>query len=223
MAKNRRILELLLLGWIIVDAQNIFSDTTIPPYSYSTTSANGKFVFVMISPVEMERDGDYLGPEDKQKSQKVREKYSASGLYLNNGSNKALWTVNWYAYNVLIASDGVHLVRNGPWASSGDDEAITFFAAEKQVKTYKVSDLVRFIWYLPHSVSHFVWEKSQELDDKNKTYTLETLQKDKFVFDITTGDITSSRRPSTYFMTCAALIGIGVLALIIVRVRGRVA
>ena len=44
------------------------------------------------------------------------EGYTQSGLYRNDGSRDPLWTFDWYAYNVDVAADGVHLVRHGALA-----------------------------------------------------------------------------------------------------------
>jgi len=193
--KKATICFLFLWFYLLFNALSTYADSVTPPFSYATQSEDGKYVFVMIAPVEINQDGIYGGNEIEQLAQSVRKKYTLSGLYQNDGSTKPLWTVGWYAYSVLISSDGIHLVRRGPWASSGDDEAVTFFANGIEIKSYKVNDLVDFIWLLPHTVSHFWWGESSKLDDHNKTLSITTLLKDKYVFDLTTGRIVSTWMP----------------------------
>ena len=53
----------------------------------------------------------------------IRERYSKSGMYRNDGTREPLWTVDWWAV-VTVPGDGVHVIRQGPWSSleqqSGD-------------------------------------------------------------------------------------------------------
>lgn len=48
---------------------------------------------------------------------------------------------------------------------------------------------------LPHTVSHFAWEKSITIDDTSRTATVTTFNGDRYVFDFTSGSIISARRP----------------------------
>ena len=104
------------------------------------------------------------------------------------------------------------------WARIGDydEEAITFFADGKPIKSYRVRDLVDLPYFLPHTVSHYEWQrpvtatpvmlKSMDgvelpfqagviFDELAHTMILETMQGDKFIFDLNTGKIISSKRP----------------------------
>ena len=69
------------------------ADKIAPPKSYKVASADGKFVFVMLVPGAVAFDG-----------------YTRSGLY-RQGSGELLWTADWYARRVAVASAGVHVVR----------------------------------------------------------------------------------------------------------------
>ena len=103
-------------------------DSLKPPCSYKKASPNGQYLLVMIAPMPLELD---VKPWDEEVAAKIREirgAYTRSGLYRNDGSTEPLWTIDWYAHNVEIESDGVHLIRMGPWASSTDTEAFSFFA-----------------------------------------------------------------------------------------------
>src|SRR5207249_11580668 len=108
---------------------------------------------------------------------------SASGMYRNDGSTRPRWTVDWYSYSVLVPSDGVHLIRCGPWASSTSDEAFTIFASGQLVKSYKVGDLVDTTAFLQHTVSHFFWEQEMRLDEARARLIVRTLGGESYVFD----------------------------------------
>lgn len=143
----------------------------------------------MIAPIDKNLDGIAYGEDGKKQAKLIRAKYRKSGMYSNDGSTKPLWTVDWYSHVVLVASDGIHLVRTGPWASKGSDEAFTLFSNGKLIRSYKISDLVKSIEDLPHSVSHFMWddEDSWKLDDGKQTLSVSTLNKEHYVFDYRTG------------------------------------
>jgi hypothetical protein len=85
----------------------------------------------MIAPIQRKSDGMEWPPEH-QKGREIRAKYPTSGLYKNDGSTKASWTIDWYAYSVLLPSDGIHLIRRGPWAKDGSTEALTLFASGRE-------------------------------------------------------------------------------------------
>ena len=190
----KKLAKLFILFLILLTPVIVSGDSVAPPFSYSVESSNGKYVFVMIAPISVERDGLFMRDEDKKAAQRIRAKYQVSGLYLNDNSTTPLWTVDWYAYSALVASDGIHLVREGPWAQNSSTEAFTFFANGKPVRSWKVGELVDTAM-LPHSVSHFMWEESMQLDDRNQTLTVVTMSKDRYLFDFTTGERLSSRRP----------------------------
>ena len=124
-----------------------------------------------------------------------------------------LWVGTLIKY--IFSSDGYHLVRTGPWASSGDDEAMTFFANGIEIKSYKVNDLVDFIWFLPHTVSHFTLVESMKLDGYNKTLNITTLHKDKHIFDLTTGRTVTSRTVTSWVPIRYLAIGTGVLSFVL--------
>ncbi len=192
--KHLLVAVLVVLVWPPV----VLGDSIAPPYSYTKPTPNGEYIFVMISPLSAERDaGSWI--EDKAKEiQVIRSAYTESGLYRNDGSKNPLWTVGWYAYNVEPLSDGIHLVRPGPWASSPKTEAVAFFSGGILLKSYTVSDIVSRPQLMPHSVSHFTWSSSEQLLDEAKQYEIRTLHEEYYLFDVTTGDIVKeSRSPST--------------------------
>lgn len=171
-------------------------DSLAPPSTHATISANQQFVFVMIPPIPLSEELRFWNEEYGAKIRRIRAQHDVSGMYQNDGTSKPLWTVDWYAYDVEIFSDGVHVVRHGPWASKVTDEALTFFAQGRPLRTHSVADLVRDTRRLQRSVSHFDWSIDSQLDDDGLRYTLLTVDHRCYVFDATTGEIISetSRR-----------------------------
>lgn len=208
---NSKYLLLIFTVLLIVVVQ-VKADTEAGIIPYTMETSDKRFVFVMLNGGS---PGNYYTDHSA--------KYSRSGLYLNGNSSQPIWAVDWAAY-VFLPSDGVHVVRKGKWAQIGnyDEEAITFFAQGKPIKTYRVRDLVDFPWLLPRTTSHYEWQKQIStlpvtlktldgaevpfqpgiiFDEIAHTMTLETLQGDKFIFDVETGKIISSRRPVRLALT----------------------
>jgi hypothetical protein len=211
---------LLLLFTLLIENGPVEADTVARPFSFSAVSAQKNYVFVMIAPVVEESDGSGLRDEDRSKGQRLRVGHWTSGLYANDGATTPLWVVDWYAYSVLVPSDGIHLIRRGPWAENGSTEAVTFFAKRKQIRSYKVGDLVDTTFTLPHTVSHFSWEKCTTIDDTSRTATVTTFNGDRYVFDFTSGSIISARRPMRIAAITIAGFLLFVAAFFITR-RGR--
>jgi hypothetical protein len=189
--------SLFTMVTLVTTVTHVFADTPWPPYSHSKQTSNGQYLFVMIAPIPSETEKKRpTGPEpERSKIPEIRKTYSRSGLYRNDGTNTPLWTVNWYARGFEPLSDGIHLVRKGPWASSPDSEAVAFFANGELIRSYTVRELVAKPQLMPHSVSHFTWRFNEELDDQDKTYKIITKHFEYYWFDVTTGEIVSSFRP----------------------------
>jgi hypothetical protein len=190
----RCIFSALLMTLLMLAAVVVFGDSESGPLPYATTSSDGTFIFVMLAPGETQVDGIPL-VQSHQISQYLTAKYPKSGLYLNDGSTTPLWTVDWYAFSVLVPSDGVHLIRLGPWARRLSDEAITFFAKDKVLRSYKIHDLVDIKAPLRQSVSHFEWAESMKVHDETHTLHVATISKERYAFDYASGEIVTSRRP----------------------------
>jgi hypothetical protein len=191
---------------------------------YKMVSGDGKYVFVMY-------------PSSFREHIDEARLYPLNGLYHNDGSTTPLWTVDWVA-EVLLPSDGIHVVRIGRWPrqeEGSDAEALTFFANGIPLKRYSVRDLVDFPSLLPHTVSHYRWNfgfwstgnrpnspmlyplgsergysvPTAVFDETTHTLTVETLHRDRITFDLNTGEIVSQVRPAR--RTLLALLTIFVL------------
>jgi LPXTG-motif cell wall-anchored protein len=188
---------------VLVMAPHANADSVAGPWSYRIVSADGRFVFVMLAPGTSDpRWGGDMGKEIRA----VREKYKQSGLYRNDGSDIPIWTLDWYSHSIEIASDGVHLIRKhtGPSYDRNDtsprryeQEALSFFANGKLLRTYRIDEIVSNPTSLPHSVSHFQWFARDELDDAKLHYKVWTIEGigggPRWVdFDLTSGELVAS-------------------------------
>jgi hypothetical protein len=170
------------------------ADKIGPPTSHKVASADGKFVFVMLVP-----------------KAETFEDYTRSGLY-QQGSNKPLWTVDWYAQRVAVASDGVHVVRfAGPHTyeerlnpdrskrviteKDMKKEALTIFAGGKLVKEFAIGDLVEDTKGVVRSVTFFRWQKESRIVDDKKQLEVVTLDGTRVLIALPTGKIVERKKP----------------------------
>ena len=209
----------ILILLLLVASTTARADSVAPPFSHKKLSDNGQYVFIMIAPGTVEQDMHPWNEETAAKIAAIRQKYSQSGLYKNDGSTTPVWTVDWYAYDVDIANDGVHLIRHGPWARSTDDEAFSFFANGKLIRSYKVKDLVDIPWFFQQSVSHFWWSADSKFDDATLRYSVSTRDWNTFVFDATTGQTVSATRWGRVCLWSVVIACMAVLVLLVKRRR----
>ena len=166
-------------------------DPIPPPRSYARTSPDGRYVFVMLSP----REAAGGTSPDAVESPALRARYAQSGLYPNDGSTTPLWTVDWYSRWVRPLSDGVHLVRTDPAATSAKSPAVSFFASGQLINSYVLHDLMDVPSTMPASPPPFWWRSDDRLDDAEGLYEIATAQGDYFVFDVRKGKRKGGGRP----------------------------
>ncbi|SDI55631.1 hypothetical protein [Propionivibrio dicarboxylicus] len=164
------------------------ADQARPPQDYVMAVAGGKYALVMLA----ERSPGLLDPGSPddvgivEKKSEIRARYPQSGLYAGD-SKTPLWTFSWYAFTVHPSSDGDHLVRMGPWASSVDQLALAFYSRGELIKEYRIRDLVVDADKLKRTVSHFFWVAEQGLDDRRKRFHVKTTDGQEYTFSILTG------------------------------------
>ena len=122
MANRRpwRIAGIIVLAAVAIGSPAL-ADEPARPRSYMQIIAGGKYVFVMIAPWAAEEDARPFNEETAAGIREIRRLYTRSGLYRADNATEPLWTVDWYAYEVEAASDGVYLIRHGPWANFSRD------------------------------------------------------------------------------------------------------
>lgn len=185
------------------------ADKPAPPFSHTKVSANGKFVFVMLSPLPAADELKLYNEEARVGFKAIRDRFQKSGLYKNDGSKEPIWTVDWYRHEVDIANDGVHLVRHGRWPSLEGkfkdknrtitkkdlkQEAVSFFAKGKLLREYTIGEVVDRPGELRMTVSHFMWRKSARLVNEKSQFELGTLDGNLVRFDLTTAKIIEKKK-----------------------------
>ena len=190
-----------------------YADSERGPSPYAQPTSNGIYLFVMLVPGETVPNEIPLWDPARGTVATIPARFPSSGLYLNDGSTAPLWTVDWYAHGVTVLSDGIHLIRRGPWAEDLSDEALSFFANGKLLRSYRINDFVDTSIALPHTVSHFMWEDDRVLDESNHTLVLTTLSKEVYTFDYTKGRIVSARRP----LRAIVAVGLAIVLFLVLR------
>jgi hypothetical protein len=156
-----------------------FADTPAPLRDFKKVA--GAYVFVMLAPDEPSGAVQHVS--------EIREVYKRSGLYRYDGSSTPLWTVDWYAYEVFPSSDGEHLVRIWSMSVSVDDSAVSFYKNGKEVKNYRIKDLIRNVSQLRRSASFLHWKADVDYNDKIAVLLLRTSDFRTHRFSVKTGEI----------------------------------
>jgi len=157
-------------------------------HSYEQLSPNGKYIFVMLA-------------KSRNRGARVdtlRDKYAHSGLYKAGGDRKALWTVNWYASQVHVASDGKCLVRIGRTAAHSINKqpdtsqlALAFYDSGKALSKYLIEDLIQNPNSLTKSGDSFLWKKRIAFDDASGRLDVTLVTGQNVLFNIRSGKIIS--------------------------------
>jgi len=117
--------SMLLLLFFTTTWMSTSQALSIAPVTYTQEYPNGKFLFVMLSPLPVDQEIQFYTNDPGRKEQvlEIRRTYPRSGLYRNDGSKDLLWPVGWWRPAVLIANDGVHAASVGPYGNP----AVTFY------------------------------------------------------------------------------------------------
>ena len=160
---------------LLLNCSLTFADSPARPSDYVTPTENGKYEFRM-----------YAASYSKESAKK-------SGLYLaGSDDSDPIWTIDGYSFNVTPHSNGMNLIRFGPWASSTSDLAVAFYKNGDLLKDYAISELVTDESKLQHTVSHFFWLSAREYDETNNTLMMATMDGNEYIFSILTGEIIST-------------------------------
>jgi hypothetical protein len=180
---------MILVVGLLASTGMAWADRARAPYDYVTEVGNGKYLFVMLATQSHGLDAG--APDDVgiiETDSSLRKRYKESGLYLP-GRKEPLWTVSWYSFEIYPASDGDHLVRLGPWASSVDQLALAFYSRGSEVKHYLIRDLIKNFTRVRPTVSHFFWMESHHFDDTGQVFHLKTVEGQSYRFSITNGEL----------------------------------
>ena len=183
------------------------------PGTWQKVSDNGNFIFVMISPLPIDEDIRYRRDEDEIRW--IRETYSKSGLYRNDGSKTPLWEYDgWFGDEVIIAPDGEHLIHPGGWTrNKHESRAVTFTCRGQNLACYYDVDLIPQ-WMLKCVLNGSPPScESASFNPDQMTYTIRTNQGEEFIFDVMTGKIIATRSPFPLIYGVTALFVGGAVAL----------
>lgn len=166
-----------------------FADSPAPQKDYIIEVGDGQYEFVMLSIPE---DQSAFGQGGAIQDAEIRAKYSQSGLYRVGDTSEAIWTIDWYAFDVDISFDGQYLIRWGPWAFAGNysEIALEFYGSGELLKSYRVCDLVAEPEKLPRTMSHYTWKGASEFHETTMKLFLRTMNDEQYWFDATTGSLT---------------------------------
>ena len=148
-----------------------------PRYRESFTSANDKYVFRKT-------------PNMPANNWSVIEKATTKTLYE---------VVGWfYSFTVLVSDDGKNLVVIDDYSESKPEEnpeVLQFYLDGKQIKSYKLSDLLENTKFISQSVSHFRWvRKPLTFSINGSKFNLTTYEFFNYDFDINTGETLKKKK-----------------------------
>jgi hypothetical protein len=163
------------------------------PASHAITSAGGNHVFTM-NP----------GPKGNEHVKGFGICYKVTP----DGRFEEIWrSSGWFSEDIHLNSDGKSLVRIGSWASGDQDTengeeslAIAFYGEGKELRRYKISDLIKDKEKLVYSEGGLQWISYE--DSYNPRFVaggifiLRTLDGVKHRFDISNGEILTGDAPS---------------------------
>jgi len=211
---------LLVLVAIILPIAKAKAYKPATPRTYQSLSADGLFVFVMISPESLSEEVRHFRDDIQVEIRAIRSKFSKAGMYRNDGSQEPLWTVDWYAYQVDVPAGGEHVIRynSGGWYWMNHPQ-LAFYRRAELIRAYEMSDLVATTVYLNHGG----WLASATLDDQTHTVAVTTKTFDRYTFDVHTGEMTSRYRPLVYAFRLLLLLAILLPVWLVRRRRRRIA
>ena len=190
------------------------------PGTWAGTSDDGKFIFVMLSPLPVDEDISEYDEEDaKDEKQWIRTKYAKSGLYRNDGSSCPLWIWDrdWIDSGAVIAPDGEHLIFPGRWIyDEYGTQAVEFTRRDQTIREYCDYNLI----------SNYILKRilnglapiactGTAFNPEQMTYSIRTSQGEEFVMDVTTGEVIAAHSPFPMLFTVATIAMLIVIALAI--------
>jgi len=161
------------------------------PASHAVTSADGEFVFTM-NP----------GPKGKEHHKGFGICYKMKA----DGGFEELWrSAGWYSRDIQLHTNGKSLVRIGSWASGDQDTengeeslAVAFYREGKELRRYKISDLIKDKEKLVYSEGGLQWISYENSYNPGfvsgeEIFTLQTLDGVQHRFDIKSGKIVTGQ------------------------------
>jgi hypothetical protein len=228
-AKLQSVIALsLLVTAFTVQIRPVKATPPSPIIDHVIETANGKYVLVLLVP-----DANAVGEPDVT-SPEIRAKYPRSGLYSQDGS--LVWPIDWYLPPggegewITLLDDGEHLITwTQPWPikyvgqTACDNIELGFYKRGRELKSYRINELVRCPGRLERYESGYIWRASYSVDQATRTLRIHTTDGHVLDFDITTGEKTDANTGRLgwqyFFLATLGLIAISGLAVISLRTR----
>jgi hypothetical protein len=145
----------------------------------------GRYIFVMLS--------SGVGKHDET----IRAFYSQSGLYDRSDISEPLYTLDWYAEDVSVSSDGNYLVRWEifPFIKGYDEVAFTIYEMDSMLADYQFNQLMAEPEKLIEEAGEMAiltslyWRAEARIDNQKRQLYLRTRHDEEFYFDLTTGTL----------------------------------
>jgi hypothetical protein len=214
---------MVLTTWVTLYGCGGASAALPHPGTWSSQSADGKFTFVMLSPLPIEED--FRRPEFEAEVRAIRSKYSKSGLYVN-GSATPLWTYDgpWLEEPAIVAPDGEHVIFPGSWtADEYYSDAVLFMRRGQVLHSYRDDEIIPQ-WVLKAVLNRVINPTGPScvgtsFDAEQMTYSIYTNQREEIVFDVKTGEIIQTRSPFPVFFGLAITVLTIPFAIVVARWR----
>jgi hypothetical protein len=219
------------LAVLVMYCSAVLAYTEAPAQSFTKPTADGRFVFVMLTP---DFDAQHATAEEKA----LRRKYPTGGLYANDGTGRRLWAVDWYGDNVHPVSDGAHVARvhdiRGYWLGGESRreqlarvdrfEALALYDEGRLVRSYTLGELIDTSRFTDGQLNTwFRWLHKAELDEAAGTVVIEAITGERVAVDYRSGEVISRdgegvSLPQGGRWWVAVAVGVGVVAFLAVGI-----
>jgi hypothetical protein len=137
-----------------------------PNRTWSEVSANGRYVFAVISTLPIEQEVAELYSDRsvaeqakvKNEIRVTRQRFPATGMYVNDGSRAAIWSPNNPPYRGIPSSDGKRLVALGEGANSATCfDLINVYEATSAYWEVRTEDVLPTVEYMVRRLCDRDW------------------------------------------------------------------
>ncbi|MCM8776163.1 MAG: hypothetical protein NC930_07450 [Candidatus Omnitrophica bacterium] len=119
------------------------------------------------------------------------------GTAYASGSDQPQWSIDWYSRSIILCDDGMHLIRVGQAGRDMNglsDLAVGFYEKGRELKSYRVKDLVKNPDQLWKGFSEYQWKSRLStgrsgLSGDQKEYTLVLIDGTVYTFSVETGEV----------------------------------
>jgi hypothetical protein len=159
--------------------------------SWTQVSGDGRYILVMVSPKSAVEDGGNQIISSAVGKVRLREHYTESGVYRNDGSNKPLWTLPYHheALPARVVVDGQYVILGADPCPLALHAVAIYGQGREIVRCYRHDLIACYLSKRVLSLFGFggLHERDSQWDPKQQSYTMTTEQGERFEFDVATG------------------------------------